>query len=219
MGVFGPSTGPCSVGFLCSGCSWLSFPLPVSKGRVGCSVVTVLLEGTVSAVPHPPQPPASPPLSAQSSSSGRGSCRTFLRIDGVTEAVRPGEGPAPSQSPEPPQRTQSSTWGPRAGKALLPPAAWPGRTRQARAEPRGRGSVGHAELAWAQEAQCRSLGSRGDGRWGRGGGRGRVGRSPLPSRDQKRGPGTGRGGIWVLLAPLRSRSGRRLAPGPASCRC
>lgn len=41
-----------------------------------------------------------------------------------------------------------------------------------------------------------------------------------PLRGQKLGGlGTGRGGFWVLLASLRSQSGHRLEPGPASCHC
>lgn len=48
---------------------------------------------------------------------------------------------------------------------------------------------------------------------------GNEGRCPFPHWGQKQRPGVDRDGIWVLLAPLRSRSARRLAPGPASCHC
>lgn len=87
---------------------------------------------------------------------------------------------------------------------------------------RGAHLPGHRGSQEINLPQCRSLPSHGEwllGERQREEECGSVGRCPLPSQDQKRGPGTGRGGIWVLLAPLRSRSGRRLAPGPASCRC
>lgn len=243
--------------------------------------MTVLLKGTVSDSPHIlPRPQPSPPLSAQVSSNGRDSRRTFLRIDGVTEAVRPGGG----LRTLPTQGRGLRDW-----KALTSTgAAWSHTQTQAEAL-WGGGGVRHAKLVWApgegslEEAAGKSpqecpagLDSVWQLDWGclgmggppwsfpipshflllphpqvpeervfqdtlglkklnilsaeasqpmvngpkeRGRGRKSVGRCLLPSRDQKQGPGIGRGDIWVLLAPLRSRSGRRLAPGLASCHC
>lgn len=57
---------------------WASVWFSVGFLGPGCFAVTVLLEGTVSIC-----------TSAETSSNGRDSCRTFLRSEGVTETWRP----------------------------------------------------------------------------------------------------------------------------------
>lgn len=64
-------------------------------------MVTVLLEGQSLIYHSFPRPQPSPPLSTQVSSNGRENRRTFLRIDGVTEVVRPGSSCSPEFPPYP----------------------------------------------------------------------------------------------------------------------
>lgn len=106
------------------------------------------LEGTVSDLSHPPRPQPSPPLSAQVSSNGRDSCRTFLRIDGATRGGKTRRRPWVPSRPRGGEQEGH-------GQPLPQGPSWQ-RGRRAGAHTHGpkqrlcaRRGVGHAKEVWA----------------------------------------------------------------------
>lgn len=112
--------------------------------------MTVLLEGQSLICHSFPRPQPSPPLSTQVSSNGRDNRRTFLRIDGVTEVVRPGSSCSPEFPPYPELGLRDP--GRHLPKAPLPKGQLQGHTHK---DP-SRGSVRRGELSGRQ--RCCGLG-------------------------------------------------------------